>query len=48
MVIFEVAVNATRGGRNPRLASVTSNLADALGVEVPMPRECKLNCVNGI
>jgi hypothetical protein len=32
-----LAVKATRGGRNPLSVAVTSSLADAFGVVVPMP-----------
>jgi hypothetical protein len=32
-----LAVKATRGGRNPLSVAVTSSLADAFGVFVPMP-----------
>jgi hypothetical protein len=32
-----IAVKAMRGGKNPLFEEVTSNLADASGVVVPMP-----------
>jgi hypothetical protein len=32
-----VAVNATRGGKNPLLVALTSNFAEASGVLVPIP-----------
>jgi hypothetical protein len=32
-----VAVNATLGGKNPLVVLVTSNLADASGLFVPIP-----------
>ena len=38
MVVLSVMlVSVTRGGRNPLLVDVTSNLADASGVVVPIP-----------
>lgn len=37
VVILEVDVKATLGGKNPRLGSLISNFADEFGAEVPMP-----------
>jgi hypothetical protein len=37
VVLSVIEVKVTRGGKNPLFEEVTSSLADASGVVVPMP-----------